>query len=233
LPAPDPVRLPDRWDVERAVKASDLPPIARHLLLELCTCMDAGTAVIPYRWSPSLTGMSDDTGWNRRTVIRWLDFLEQAGWLSRLRPTVEDARKLHRRTAYTVIVPVGLVTASQRARDSDAPGLVTGNHRARDSASPELGTQGHGASDRLPHIQTDPEQPDQPDLTELVIRLLNKETGVTVDAAWAAKTVELITTRPGLKNPRAYLIRTITTDPLRWLPTSQPPPFDKQGEQNT
>jgi hypothetical protein len=230
LPAPDPVRPPDRWEAERAVKSSDLPPIAKHLLLDLLTYMDSGSLVIPYRWSPSLTGLSADTSWTRRTVIRWLDYLEQAGWLARLRPTVHDARVHHRRTAYTVLVPNRLVTGRPQSRDSDSPGLVTGSAQARDQGTPELGTHRPGASDRARLNQTVPDQPDQPDLTELVIRLLSKETGVTVDAAWAAKTVELITSRPGLTNPRAYLIRIITTDPHKWLPTPQPPPYN-QGEQ--
>jgi hypothetical protein len=230
LPAPDAARGPDRWDVERAVKASALPAIARHILLDLCTYMDAATLVIPYRWSPSLTGLTDDTAWSRRTVVRYLDDLEAAGWLARLRPTVHDARVHHRRTAYTVMIPDGLGTGSAQARGAPDPGLGTGSAQARGATNPGLGAQGQGASGGERLIQTAPDQPDQPDLQDLVIRLLHKETGVTVDAEWAAETVGTILSRPGISNPRAYLIRTITVDPLRWLPTPQPPPYH-QGEE--
>jgi hypothetical protein len=234
LPAPDAVRPPDRWDAERAVKASELPAIARHMLLDLLTYTDAGTLVLPYRWSPSLTGLEDDTGWSRRTVTRYLDLLEAEGWLARLRPTVHDARVKHRRTAYTVMIPDGLGTQAAQSRVTASPGLGTGPAQARVTASPELGTAGPGASASARLIQTVPDQPENPDLTEVVIRALHRETGVTVDADWAAGTVEAILSRPGVKNPRAYLIRIITTDPHRWLPTPQPPPYEsRKGEELT
>ena len=232
MSAPDPVRPPDRWEAERAVKRSDLPPIARHLLLDLLTYMDAGSLAIPYRWSPSLTGLSGDTAWTRRTVIRWLDYLEQAGWLARLRPTVHDARVHHRRTAYTVLIPNRLVTDRAQARDSQTSGLVTDRAQARDPGALELGTHRPGASDSARLNQTVPDQPDPPDLTEVVIRVLARETGVTVDAAWAATTAETILSRPGITNPRAYLIRILSVDPRKWLPTPQPPNY-KQGDQTT
>lgn len=214
------------------MKSSDLPPIARHLLLDLLTYMDAGSLAVPYRWSPSLTGLSGDTAWTRRTVIRWLDYLEQAGWLARLRPTVHDARVHHRRTAYTVLIPDRLVTGRPQSKDTETPALVTGRAQARDRTPPELGTQSPGAGDRARLIQTVPDQPDQPDLTEVVIRTLHRETGQTVDAAWAAETAATILARPGIKNDRAYLIRILTVDPNRWLPTPTPPPYNShQGEE--
>ena len=218
--------------MERAVRASDLPAIAKHILLDLLTYTDAGTLVIPYRWSPSLTGLTDDTGWSRRTLIRYLDYLEVAGWLARLRPTVADARKLHRRTAYTVMIPVGLEPGRAQSREAADLGLVPGRAQASGPADPELGASRHGASAGARLNQTVPDQPDQPDHTSLVIQLLHKETGVTVDAAWAATTVETILSRPGITNPRAYLIRTIVRDPRKWLPTPQPPYFN-QGEETT
>jgi hypothetical protein len=212
------------------VKYSDLPAIAKHVLLDLLTHTDAGTLVIPYRWSPSLTGLTNDTGWSRRTLIRYLDYLETAGWLARLRPTVDDARKKHRRTAYTVMIPVGLVPERAQAREPADLGLVPGRAQAREPADPELGASRRGASAGARLNQTAPDQPDQPDLTSLVIALLHKETGVTVDADWADKTVAEILGRPGIKNPRAYLIRMITINPRKWLPTPQPPPYH-QGEE--
>lgn len=215
------------------MRASDLPAIAKHLLLDLLTYTDAGTLVIPYRWSPSLTGLTDDTGWSRRTMIRYLDHLEEAGWLARLRPTVDDARKKHRRTAYTVMVPVGLVSGGAQAREPVDLGLVPERAQARGAVDPELGASGHGASGGARLNQTVSDQPDQPDHTSLVIALLHKETGVTVDAAWATTTAETILSRPGVKNPRAYLIRTIAVDPDRWLPTPQPPPFNKKEQEET
>lgn len=229
----DPDRLPDRWDVERAVKkAADLDPIAAHLLMDLLTYMDQGTTVIPYRWTPSLTDLTKDTKWTRRTVTRYLNILEEQGWLVRIRPAKSAAQKHHARTAYTVLIPVGLRTWDSQARGSETPGLGTENAQARGSGNPELETEKPEARDRTGHS---PDLPDQPDLSEetaIVVKLLEERTGIRVDAEWAAKTAEMICSRPGIKNRRAYLIRTLVTDPnpQRWLPTPQPPPYNTQEE---
>jgi hypothetical protein len=68
------------------------------------------------------------------------------------------------------------------------------------------------------------------DLAELVIRQLHKRAGVTVTREWAETTRDLLLARPGVRNPRAYIIRTITTDPHpeRWLPTPEPPPYREE-----
>jgi hypothetical protein len=68
------------------------------------------------------------------------------------------------------------------------------------------------------------------DLVDLVIKQLYERTGVTVTHEWAETTRDLLLARPGIKNPRAYIIRTITTDPRpeRWLPTPVPPPLQQE-----
>ena len=74
-----------RWEIERAVLASDLPSPARLVALTLLTRTDAETAVIPGRYSPSLSTIAGDTGLNRASVARHLNVLESAGWVTRLR----------------------------------------------------------------------------------------------------------------------------------------------------
>ena len=63
----------------RAIRASDLPAIARHVALTLGTYANrSGEA-----W-PSQETLQRGTGWSRRTVNNALKDLELAGWLSRL-----------------------------------------------------------------------------------------------------------------------------------------------------
>jgi hypothetical protein len=213
------------------VEASDLEPISRHILLVLCGRMMQGTTLIPREHSPSLTKLAAGTGWDRRTVMRYLNALEKAGWLIRHRPDPDKARREHARTNYTVLMP-GLGTASAQARDTATRGLGASSAQARDSAAYGLGAGDPGARGRVPHSQTlsDQRTDQSGDLVDLVIKQLHDRTGVTVTREWAETTRDLLLARPGVRNPRAYIIRTITTDPHpeRWLPTPEPPPYREE-----
>lgn len=126
-----------RWDVERAIRDSDLSPPARHLVLALATYTDASTAAIPAQFSPSLTRLSKDTGYNRSTVQRRLDILERRGWVVRTRPDIADARAKKARTVYRLTLPAG---CTQHLADGEARG----------TQHPELGAQG-GSTRRTGH----------------------------------------------------------------------------------
>lgn len=215
---------PDRWAVERALKAADIPPIACHLALMLCTYLDADSTRLPYKFSPSITGLTRATGWSRRTVTRWLEWLECEGWLVRLRPTKEQQRKEHMRTAYSLLIPVDLGPEGPAARATAVPGLGTQRPLARAPATTELGPDGPGARAPGAHNQTYPDHQTEPDHdreeVELVVKILAERTGVTVDASHAARIRDLIVARPHKPGTRRiYLIRTLATDknPERWL----------------
>lgn len=219
-------RLPNRYDVERAVEASDLAPIGRHILLVLCGRMMQGSTLIPREHSPSLNRLAAGTGWDRRTIMRHLTELENAGWLIRHRPDPVKARTEHARTSYTVLMP-GPGTASTRARDTGTRGLGASPAQARDTVTRGLGTGDLGARGGAPRNQilSDQRTDQSEDLVDLVIKQMHARTGVTVTREWAETTRDLLIARPGVVNPRAYIIRTITTDPHpeRWLPTPAPP----------
>jgi hypothetical protein len=219
-------RYPDRWDIERAVKRAALPPIAAHLLLDMCTYLEPGSTVVPYRWSPSLTRLSKDTGWSRRSITRWLRWLEEAGWIGRLRPAPYEARTLHKRTAYTLVIPelgTAIPQTPDGARAPQTPGLGPQVPQARDSDSPELGPQSLGARATARRSRSDlSDPPDHSDRDreeiDLVIKHIAERTGATVTPEHAARIRDTITARPH-GNRRAYLIRTLVTDkqPERWL----------------
>lgn len=217
-------RLLNRYDVERAVAKSDLPPIGRHIVLVLCQRMQQGSTLIPREHSPSITTLAAGTGWNRRTITRHLAVLEDAGWIIRHRPPVHLARTMHARTAYTVLIPE-LGTGSPTARDTRSRGLGAQGPKARGVESIELGAKGPEARGAAPFNTGLSDIPDQSDTDaeeiELVIKNLMERTGVTVTTSHAAIVRDAIVARPH-KNRRAYLIRCLVTDknPQRWLDTT-------------
>lgn len=110
-----------RWEFERAVLASDLAPPARHILLVLAVIANWPGGVVPAKYSPSLTKLSEATGLSRRAVMNHLNAVEktpaQDGWVLRNRPTVEKARSDKERTAYRLGVP----SRARNALETRAP----------------------------------------------------------------------------------------------------------------
>lgn len=94
-----------KWEINRAVRASDLAPPSRLIMLTLSDMADANTAVIPERHTPSLAQIADETGLGRTAVKAHLNRLESLGWIIRSRPTEAAARLEHERTQYALAVP--------------------------------------------------------------------------------------------------------------------------------
>lgn len=100
--------MPSRFEYERAVRSSDLPPLSRLLALTLATWADVRTGRIPQRLTPSLTTLEGATGMARASVRTHLNKLEAAGWLVRDRPSVAAARSEKARTHYKLRIPKGI-----------------------------------------------------------------------------------------------------------------------------
>jgi DNA-binding Lrp family transcriptional regulator len=94
-----------RWDVNRAVRKSDLPAPSRLIMLVLADVAEVGTCEIPEKHTPSLRVIADETGLNKATVVRHLDSLDDAGWIVRTKPTLEAARLYGERTKYRLTIP--------------------------------------------------------------------------------------------------------------------------------
>lgn len=116
-----------RWEVERAVLTSDLPPQERLLVLALLAMTDQHNAVIPAQYTPSLTRIQSMTGQSPATVKRALNALEKAGWVVRKRPDMAKARVDKERTRYALKAPGAGLTQSL-ARPTESLGL--GSQRA-------------------------------------------------------------------------------------------------------
>jgi hypothetical protein len=94
-----------RWEVERALFASDLSAQQRLLVLTLLSMADSKTAVVPAEHTPSLSRLAGMTKLAKSTVAKELNTLEASGWVDRLRPSIEAARSKKERTRYRLTVP--------------------------------------------------------------------------------------------------------------------------------
>lgn len=97
-----------RWEVTKAVRASDLAAPSRLIMLTLADVAEVGTAEIPARFTPSLRVLAKETGLNESTVTRHLVVLERDGWVVRTRPDPVAARVNAERTRYRLTVPEGV-----------------------------------------------------------------------------------------------------------------------------
>lgn len=92
------------WEVQKAVRGSNLPGPSRHLMLTLASLADVDTGVIPDRYAPSLTDLCSQTALGRSTVAEHLNALEDLKWVQRSRPSDYDARVNKAKTQYSISV---------------------------------------------------------------------------------------------------------------------------------
>lgn len=110
--------MPTKFEVTKAVRASDLPAPARLVMFVLADVAETGTAEIPEQFTPSLKVLSLETGLNESTVKRHLNDLETAGWVDRRRPTIDDARLKGERTRYRLTIPGRTQSPAQGAQEA-------------------------------------------------------------------------------------------------------------------
>jgi DNA-binding transcriptional ArsR family regulator len=112
-----------RYRITRAVRKSDLPSPSRLIMLVLADVADTGTAEIPPQRTPSVAVLSTETGLDRRTIQRHLDALDEAGWLSRVRPSEREQWFGHR-VRYRLLLPAWAVVAEDPEEVAQDHGVV-------------------------------------------------------------------------------------------------------------
>lgn len=194
---------------------SDLPAPARHLMHALCVLSDAQTAVIPPRFTPSLTTLARLTGLNRATVARQLNRLEKEGWVVRERPDIAAARAKGERTRYALRVVAQGDQGSRTERLAVVAQCDSGSRTVRHR--PDRSTQTSNQTPRARARERDGQ------IIDTVMRTL-RDLGKPVDRAFAERTAEkLIKQYP--RKPVTYYEAIIRRDPAPHLPTPTPPPF--------
>jgi hypothetical protein len=208
-----------RFDVERALRKSELPAGWRHVERVLCEYVDADAGKILPLWQPSLTQLARDTGLHRRTVMRYLAGLEKLGWVVRRRPSVSDARTKHARTQYAVQV------GRDYPQASDSKPSVP--EMAGDSAPPELGTTNPISRGTAPRKSSRSSRSCGDTEINAVIDAVRARAGVTVTEEWAERVVgQIIGARDKVRDPVAVIHAVISKAPRdTYAPTPQPPRY--------
>lgn len=129
-----------RYRITRAVRKSDLPSPSRLIMLVLADVADTGTAEIPPQRTPSVAVLSSETGLDRRTIQRHLDALDEAGWLSRVRPSAREQWFGHR-VRYRLLLPDWAVVAEDPEEVAQDHGVVAEDRAGVAEDRPEGGTE--------------------------------------------------------------------------------------------
>lgn len=112
-----------RWEITKAVRASDLGSPSKLIMLVLADVAEAGTAEIPQQFTPSLTVLEHETGLGRSTIQTNLRRLESAGWIERFRPATQEAQWRGERVRYRLCLPGTVAQEVAQGISGDEPGV--------------------------------------------------------------------------------------------------------------
>lgn len=99
--------MPSRFEYERAIKRSGLPPLARFIALVIATWADAETGVIARKHQPAQSVLLEATGMSKSAFLAHRKTLLDEGWLKCKSPTRSAAQKKHAQNVYSIQIPPG------------------------------------------------------------------------------------------------------------------------------
>lgn len=114
--------MPGRFEYERAIRRSSLPPLSRLLALVIATWADLNTGVIPERYQPSQSVLMQATGLSKSAFLSHRTNLVQSGWLTFESPGQERARREHAQNVYAIHLPARSPDDLAKGDITDIPG---------------------------------------------------------------------------------------------------------------
>jgi hypothetical protein len=99
--------MPSRFEFERAIRRSGLPPLARLLALTVATWADVETGRIATRNQPAQSVLLEATGLSKSAFLSHRKTLLAEGWLQCKSPDRIKAQKEHAQNVYSIHVPDG------------------------------------------------------------------------------------------------------------------------------
>lgn len=99
--------MPSRFEFERAIRRSGLPPLARLLALTLATWADVETGRIAARNQPAQSVLLEATGLSKSAFLSHRKTLLEGGWLQCKSPDRIKAQKEHAQNVYSIHIPDG------------------------------------------------------------------------------------------------------------------------------
>lgn len=174
--------MPTRWEITKAVRASDLPAPSRLIMLVLADVAEVGTAEIPQQFTPSVNVLANETGLSKRTVQAHLSSLEETGWIARMRPATPEAMWRGDRVRYRLTVPNGQVqempeggAGDAQPSAGDAPGVVQELHQGGAGDAPLESDLLQISSDpKSSSSSTKPTKVDRPDVEKICRHLADR-----------------------------------------------------------
>lgn len=131
--------MPSRFEFERAIRRSGLPPLARLLALTVATWADAETGVIAKRNQPAQSVLLEATGMSKSSFLSHRKTLLDEGWLECKSPDRIKAQKEHAQNAYSIHIPTSKAgSAGDLAQTDKRPGK---RYEARSGDDLDLGRQ--------------------------------------------------------------------------------------------
>lgn len=236
-----------RFDVERAVLASDLPSLDRLVMLVLLTHADVDPVSIPAKFTPSLTGLASESGLDRTTVQRRLRRLEAGGWIIRQPPPVEQSRK-GVRTRYQLAVPVGAhgtypvgAGGTQLGAQGTQGGCTCHLPVDADSTLPRcpvhpMSIHPYVANQSNPRASGGSRNGTRPPAwlekaVDVVAEGLTAATGRAYDRRDITDSVTSFLGGKKVTNPGAYIRKCADENPMQFEPTGMPPRYRKEDYQ--
>ncbi|MFA0844396.1 hypothetical protein [Streptomyces rochei] len=99
--------MPSRFEFERAIRRSSLPPLARLLALTVATWADVDSGRIATRNQPAQSVLLEATGLSKSAFLSHRKTLLEEGWLQCKSPERIKAQKEHAQNVYSIHIPDG------------------------------------------------------------------------------------------------------------------------------
>lgn len=115
--------MPSRFEFERAIKRSDLPPLARLIAFVIASWADADTGSIAHRNQPAQSVLLEATGMSKGSFLTHRKTLLDAGWLKCDSPDRSKAQTEHAQNVYSIHIPDGKAgSGADLAKTDKRPG---------------------------------------------------------------------------------------------------------------
>lgn len=101
------MRMPSRFEYERAIKRSGLPPLARLIALVIASWADVDTGRIARKNQPAQSVLLEATGMSKSAFLTHRKTLLDQGWVQCVSPDKIKAQKEHAQNVYSIHVPDG------------------------------------------------------------------------------------------------------------------------------
>ncbi|GGJ87189.1 hypothetical protein GCM10011583_18420 [Streptomyces camponoticapitis] len=115
--------MPSRFEFERAIRRSGLPPLSRLLALTIATWADADTGSIAHRNQPAQSVLLEATGMSKSSFLTHRKNLLDGGWVRCDSPDPIKAQKEHAQNVYFIQIPDGKAgSGDDPAKSGKRPG---------------------------------------------------------------------------------------------------------------